>query len=77
MSGAQQGIDILSKTLIYPGDIVVTEDPAYKGAIVSFKNNGAKVERISIKKDGLDIKELENILKRDKIKFIYTAATFQ
>ncbi|MCD7979845.1 MAG: PLP-dependent aminotransferase family protein, partial [Fusobacterium sp.] len=76
MSGAQQGIDILSKTLIYPGDIVVTEDPAYKGAIVSFKNNGAKVERISIKKDGLDIKELENILKRDKIKFIYTAATF-
>ena len=62
--------------MIYPGDIVVTEDPAYKGAIVSFKNNGAKVERISIKKDGLDIKELENILKRDKIKFIYTAATF-
>lgn len=76
MSGAQQGIDILSKSLIYPGDIVVTEDPAYKGAVVSFKNNGAKVERISMKKDGLDIKELEDILKRDKIKFIYTAATF-
>ena len=76
MSGAQQGIDILSKILIYPGDIVVTEDPAYKGAVISFKNNGAKVERVAMKKDGLDLKELEGILKRDKIKFIYTAATF-
>ena len=77
VSGAQQGIDIISKVMITSGDIVVTEDPVYKGAIVSFKNNGAKVEKVQLKKDGIDLKELEKILKREKIRFLYTASTYQ
>lgn len=77
VSGAQQGIDIISKVMITSGDIVVTEDPVYKGAIVSFKNNGAKVEKVQLKKDGIDLKELEKILKREKTRFLYTASTYQ
>lgn len=77
VSGAQQGIDILSRTMLYSGDVVVTEDPVYKGAVTSFKNSGARVERASMKKDGIDLKEVEAIAKRDRIKFLYTASTYQ
>ena len=77
VSGAQQGIDILSRAMLYPGDVVVTEDPVYKGAVTSFKNSGARVERASMKKDGIDLKEVEAIAKRDRIKFLYTASTYQ
>ena len=77
VSGAQQGIDIISKVILSHGDIVVTEDPVYKGAIVSFKKSGARVEKIPLKKDGIDLKILEKILKREKIKFLYTASTYQ
>ena len=33
LSGAQQGIDVVAKALLQPGDHVVTEDPTYGGAL--------------------------------------------
>ena len=76
VSGAQQGIDILSRAMVHHGDVVVTEKLAYKGAITSFKKSGAKIGRISIEKDGMNLMELENIAKSEKIKFVYTASTY-
>ncbi|RKD34519.1 PLP-dependent aminotransferase family protein [Thermohalobacter berrensis] len=77
ISGAQQGIDILSKALIDYGDIVFTENPTYAGAISSFKSRGARIIGIPIEKDGIDIKALENKLKSFKPKFIYVMPNFQ
>ena len=39
VSGAQQGIDIISQAFLYPNDIVVVEDPTYRGARESFKKS--------------------------------------
>ena len=35
--GSQQGLDLLAKVLIDPGDVVVTESPAYLGAVQSLE----------------------------------------
>lgn len=77
LSGAQQGIDLLSKTLIFPGDIVVVEKPTYLGALNAFKKSGAKIKEIPILNDGLCISSLIEILKKHKIKFLYLMSNFQ
>ncbi|HHT71157.1 MAG TPA: PLP-dependent aminotransferase family protein, partial [Firmicutes bacterium] len=41
ISGAQQGIDIVAKSLINPGDTVLVEEPTYPGALAAFRSRGA------------------------------------
>lgn len=77
VSGAQQAIDILSKTLIDYGDIVITETPTYQGAIAAFKSRGARIIEIPITENGMDIKFLENKLRNFSPKFIYVMPNFQ
>ncbi|KPU28139.1 transcriptional regulator [Caloranaerobacter sp. TR13] len=77
ISGAQQGIDILSKALIDYGDIVFTESPTYTGAIAAFKSRAAKIIEIPIKKDGIDLNYLEDKLRNFRPKFIYVMPNFQ
>lgn len=77
VSGAQQGIDIVSEAFLYPNDIVVVEDPTYRGAKNSFKKNGCRILEVSMQKDGFSIKELEKILCTKKIKLFYTMPNFQ
>jgi DNA-binding transcriptional MocR family regulator len=77
ISGAQQGINLLSQILIQSGDIVVIENPTYKGAINSFLNSGASIKKISIEDDGINLDELESFLKFNKIKLLYTIPIFQ
>lgn len=77
ISGAQQGIDILSKALIEYGDIVFTENPTYTGAIAVFKSRSARIVEIPIDKDGIDLIDLEYKLRSFKPKFIYVMPNFQ
>ncbi|MGL4991201.1 MAG: PLP-dependent aminotransferase family protein [Sarcina sp.] len=76
-SGAQQGIDIVSKALINVNDGIVVEKPTYSGAIAVFKLRKANVFEVGIEDDGIDIKALERILKKQKIKCLYTMSYFQ
>ncbi|WP_026895059.1 PLP-dependent aminotransferase family protein [Clostridiisalibacter paucivorans] len=77
VSGAQQGIDIISKSLIDYGDIVFIESPTYTGAIGTFKSRAARIIEIPMLEDGIDIQTLENKLKTFKPKFIYVMPNFQ
>lgn len=76
VSGAQQGIDMIARTFLYPNDVVVVENPTYRGAKDSFKKSGAKIIDIPIEKDGFSLKDLEKILKQKKIKLFYTMPNF-
>lgn len=76
-SGAQQGIDIISKVLVDFGDVIITEKPTYTGAIAVFKSRGAKIADIPLNENGIDIFELENTLHELKPKFIYLMTNFQ
>lgn len=77
-SGAQQGLAYLSKGLITPGSVVITENPSYPGALETFKSYGAQVIGISMDEDGMSMEQLEAALKEHKqVAFIYTIADFQ
>lgn len=77
-SGSQQGLDFAAKIFINPGDIIVCESPTYLGAINAFKAYEPKFIEVSTDKDGMDMEELEEVLKgNDNIKFIYVIPDFQ
>lgn len=76
ISGAQQGIDIISKAFLSHGDYVITESPTYTGAIAVFKSRGAQIADVPMEKDGCNLNILEYQLKTFKPKFIYTIPSF-
>jgi DNA-binding transcriptional MocR family regulator len=75
LAGAQQGLDLLSRCLVDPGDAVVMDRPGYLGAIQAFRAAGAKVIGWDYARADLD--ELEDLLLRYRPKLIYTNPTFQ
>lgn len=77
VSGAQQGIDIVGKALINPGDYVITENPTYTGAISVFKSRGAKIIGVPMCCDGMDTKCLEKYILTYKPKLIYLMTKYQ
>jgi 2-aminoadipate transaminase len=81
-TGGQQALDLVAKTLIDPGDVIVAEGPTYPGAVASFCSYEADVRQVPIDADGMQLDALEELL--DKLaadgrrpKFIYSVPTFQ
>lgn len=77
ISGAQQGIDIISKALVKFNDTIVVESPTYTGALAAFKSRGANIVEVPIHEDGIDTRELESVLKAVNPKLIYVMTNFQ
>jgi DNA-binding transcriptional MocR family regulator len=75
LAGAQQGLDLLARCLIDPGDAVIIDRPGYLGAIQSFRAAGAKLIGWDIAR--ADVDELEDLVVRYRPKLIYTNPTFQ
>ena len=75
IAGAQQGLDLLARCLVDPGDAVIVDRPGYVGAIQSFNAAGAKLIGWDIVR--ADIDELEDLLVRYRPKLIYTNPAFQ
>lgn len=75
LAGAQQGLDLLARCLIDPGDAVVMDRPGYLGAIQTFRSAGARLVGWDITR--ADIDELEELLLRYRPKLIYTNPTHQ
>jgi 2-aminoadipate transaminase len=81
-TGGQQVIDLVCKTLVDPGDVVIAEAPTYPGAIPAFTAYQADVVQIAMDEDGMKVDELEATLDRLDAegrtpKFVYTIPTFQ
>ncbi|MBO4897492.1 MAG: PLP-dependent aminotransferase family protein [Clostridia bacterium] len=76
-SGGQQALDLCFKSLLNEGDVVVVEQPSFIGGLNSLRSYGAKLIGVPVKDTGLDTDMLEDILKRTKIKLLYTITTFQ
>ena len=81
-TGGQQAIDLVCKTLLDPGDLVICEAPTYPGALPVFCSYQAEVHQIECDAEGMQISTLEETLKRlagerRRPKFIYTVPSFQ
>ncbi len=76
-TGGQQAIDLALRVLINEGDGIVVEQPSFIGTLNSARTFEPKMFGVPVQEDGMDLDALEEILKKEKIKLIYTIATFQ
>jgi 2-aminoadipate transaminase len=81
-TGGQQAIDLVTKALIDPGDVVIAEAPTYPGAVPTFCAYEAEVIQIEMDSGGMQIPLLEDALAAldaagRRPKFIYTIPNFQ
>lgn len=77
VSGAQQGIDIASKSILNINDNVIVEKPTYVGALSVFKWRKVNLFEVPIQEDGIDLKAFEKILQKNEIRCFYTMSYFQ
>ena len=69
-SGARQGIDLVCRTIVRPGDVVVCESPTFIGTLSSLQATGARVLGVPFDEGGIDIEALERILARHEVKLV-------
>lgn len=82
-SSSQQGIDVCTRVLVDPGDVVLTSNPSYLGALQSFCSYRADIRGVSHCSDIVRfeqdyVKTIEDALSEGKkIKFLYMIPDFQ
>lgn len=77
-SGAQQVMDLFSKSVLNEGDTVICEAPSFIGSLNTFRSYNVKLKGIPMERDGMDTEKLEQALKSEKnVKFIYIIPNFQ
>lgn len=77
LNGSQQGLDLIARLLLEPGDCVLLEEPSFIGAIDIFRAYGAKLIGLPVDGEGMVVERLESILSRVRPKLIYTIPAFQ
>jgi len=81
-SGSQQGLDLVGRVLIDPGDTVIVELPTYSGAIAAFHNLQGRLAGVPQDAEGIDIGALDRVASDLKqqgraAKFVYVTPNFQ
>ena len=82
-SSSQQGIDVCTRILVNPGDVVLTSSPSYLGALQSFRSYRADIRGVAHKTSLSDFRqEYETVLEQvkaegKKVKFLYMIPDFQ
>ncbi len=80
-SGSQQGLDLVARTFLDAGDVVLVEQPTYLAALQVFRMAGAEIVSIKGSTEGLDLDALEATLRqlradKKRVKALYTVPTF-
>ena len=69
--GSQMALFLTAHCILDKGDIVLVENPGFKPAWETFQHAGARLVPVSVDEEGVDIDEIENVLKKGKVKAIY------
>ncbi len=76
--GGQQGLDLVGKLMLDPGDVVATETPTFLGAMLAF--NPYEPDHVGVRTDddGMDPAHLDEVLAaHPRAKLVYTVPDFQ
>ena len=82
-SSSQQGIDVCTRVLVNPGDVILTSSPSYLGALQSFRSYRADIRGVAHDPDLNAFKAayeavLEQVAAEGKeVKFLYMIPDFQ
>ncbi len=74
--GAQQGLNVIARALISPGDTVICESATWYGAVRAYQAAGADVVGIAMDHEGVDPDALEDALVRLRPKLLYLIPAF-
>lgn len=81
-TGSQQGLDLVARVMLDPGDVVLVELPTYTGAITAFRNVQARMVGVRQDADGVDLDALDETLTRvqaegRRVRMLYVVPNFQ
>ena len=81
-SGSQQGIDLIARVVVSPGDVVLVELPTFTGGIAAFKNAQADLRGVKQDADGISLDDLDAVWQRETragktVKLLYVIPNFQ
>jgi 2-aminoadipate transaminase len=81
-TGSQQGLDLVARVLVDPGDVVLVELPTYTGAITAFRNVQAEMVGVPQEADGISLDALDSVhaaltAQGRRVKFLYVVPNFQ
>jgi 2-aminoadipate transaminase len=81
-TGSQQGLDLVAKVMVSPGDAVLVELPAYTGAISAFRNARGHLVGVKQEADGIDLEDLDEVCLRERssgrrVNLLYLVPNFQ
>jgi len=78
LQGAQQGLDLVAKMLVDRGDLIITENPTFLGALIAFNPYEPGYLAIRMDREGMDTEHLEEALtEHPRVKLLYTMPDFQ
>lgn len=77
-SGAQQVMDLITKSTVNEGDTVICEAPSFIGSLNSFRSYNARLCGVPLESDGMNLEALEKALQNEKnVRFMYIITNFQ
>ena len=81
-SGSQQGIDLIARVMVSPGDVVLVELPTFTGGIAAFRNAQAQLVGVPMDAAGINVDALDTVWKHERragktIKLLYVIPNFQ
>jgi 2-aminoadipate transaminase len=81
-SGSQQGLDLIARVLVEPGDVVLVELPTFTGGIAAFRNARAELAGVRQDDDGLSLDALDEVWREKnaqgkRVKLLYVIPNFQ
>lgn len=75
-NGSQQALDLIGRLFIDEGDVVLTEEPTYLGAIQAWGVYGPKFVTVPLDDDGMQVDAAEQVLAQERVKLIYVLPNF-
>jgi len=76
-SGSQQGIDLVARVFLDPGDVVLVESPTYLAAIQAFRAYQVRLVAVPSDDHGMQVEALPALIAAHKPKLIYLVPSFQ
>ncbi|HUZ77402.1 MAG TPA: PLP-dependent aminotransferase family protein [Chloroflexota bacterium] len=77
-NGSQQAVDLISKVLLNPGDVVAVERPSFIGALQAFESYQARFLSVNTDDEGLIVDDLRRLLAGGhQVKMVYAQPNFQ
>jgi 2-aminoadipate transaminase len=81
-TGSQQGLDLVARVLLDPGDVVLVELPTYTGAITAFRNAQSEMIGVPQEADGIMLDALDDTYERlqhekRRVRMLYVVPNFQ